>query len=58
MEIFAEFRLYDGADGRLLVVIRDSRTIATRLMSRTAPATMRLLFGSWAALLHTRISGR
>jgi len=58
MEVFAEFRLYDGADGRLLVVIRDSRTITTVLMSRTAPATMRLLFGSWAALLHTRISGR
>lgn len=58
MEIWAEFRLYDGADDRLLAVIRDSRTITTVHLSRTAPATMRQLFGSWAALLHTRISGR
>ena len=58
MEIWAEFRLYDGADERLLAVIRDSRTITTVQLSRTAPVTMRQLFGSWAALLHTRITGR
>jgi hypothetical protein len=58
VEIWAEFRLYDGADGRLLAVTRDSRTITSVQLSRTAPATIRLLFGSWAALLHTRVTGR
>jgi hypothetical protein len=58
MEISAEFRLVDGNDGRLLAVIRDSRTITTVAMSRTAPASVTILFGSWAALLHTRVAGK
>ena len=58
VEIWAEFRLYDVADGSLLGVIRDNRTITSLAMSRTAPVTMARLFGSWAALLHTRVSGR
>ena len=58
LEIWAEFRLYDGGDGSLLAVIRDSRTVTSVAMSRTTPVTMTLLLESWAALLHTRVSGR
>ena len=58
IEIWAEFRLYDASDGKLLAVIRDNRTLTSVAMSRTAPVTINLLFGSWAGLLHTRISGR
>ena len=53
-----EFRLYRRADGRLLAVIRDTRTMTAAAMSRTSPIGFELLFRSWAALLHTRISGR
>lgn len=58
VEIWAEFRLYDGADDSLLAVIRDNRTMTSVAMSRTAPVAVRELFGSWAALLHTRVSGK
>jgi hypothetical protein len=58
VQISAEFRLYDGGDGNLLAVIRDSRTVTSVAMSRTSPVTMKLLLESWAALLHTRISGK
>jgi hypothetical protein len=58
VEIWVEFRLYDAGDERLLAVIRDNRTLTAMQISRTAPATVKLLFGSWAALLHTRVSGR
>ncbi len=58
VEISAEFRLYDDANGRLLAVIRDTRSIISVSMSRTAPVTVVKLFGSWAATLHTRISGK
>lgn len=58
VEIWVEFRLYDASEERLLAVIRDNRTLTSMQMSRTAPATVKLLFGSWAALLHTRVSGK
>ena len=58
VEIWGEFRLYNANDNELLAVIRDNRTLTSMQMSRTAPATVNLLFGSWAALLHTRISGK
>ena len=58
VEITGEFRLYDSAEGTLLAVIRDSRTITSVAMSRTVGPSMQRLFGSWAALLHTRVSGR
>ena len=58
LEIWADFRLSDGENGKLLAVIRDNRTITSAAMSRTAPITMTLLLDSWAALLHTRISGK
>jgi len=58
VEIWVEFRLYDASDERLLAVIRDNRTLTSVQLSRTAPATVNLLFGSWAALLHTRVSGK
>jgi hypothetical protein len=58
LDISAEFRLSDAGSGRLLAVIRDTRSITAGALSRTAPATLNQLFGSWAALLHTRVSGR
>lgn len=58
IEIFVEFRLYDQRDDKLLAVIRDSRTMLSIAMSRTAPAAIQTMFNSWAALLHTRVSGR
>ena len=58
LEIWAEFRLFDGGDGKLLALIRDNRTMTSASMSRTAPVGMRQMLDSWAALLHTRVSGR
>lgn len=58
IEVFMEFRLYDQPGGELVAVIRDSRTMLSIAMSRTAPAAIQTMFNSWAALLHTRISGR
>lgn len=58
IEISAEFRLYDQASGKLLAVVRDSRTMTSVAISRTVGASVRSLFNSWSALLHTRVSGR
>jgi hypothetical protein len=58
IEVSAEFRLYDQDTGSLLAVIRDSRTMTSVAISRTAGASVQTLFNSWAALLHTRVSGR
>jgi hypothetical protein len=58
VEIWVEFRLYDASDERLLAVIRDNRTFTSMQMSRTAPVAVTRLFGSWASLLHTRVSGK
>jgi hypothetical protein len=58
VEISMEFRLYNQASGDLLAVIRDSRTMVSVAMSRTAPVGVETMFNSWAALLHTRVSGR
>lgn len=58
IEVFVEFRLLDQPSGELQAVIRDSRTMLSIAMSRTGPAAMQTMFNSWAALLHTRISGR
>jgi hypothetical protein len=58
VEISMEFRLYNQASGELLAVIRDSRTMVSVAMSRTAPVGVETMFNSWAALLHTRVSGR
>ena len=58
VSVSMEFRLYRRADGRLLAVIRDTRTMTAAAMSRTSPIGFELLFRSWAALLHTRVSGR
>ena len=57
-DIHVEFRLYDQASGRLLAVIRDDRSIPAQQWSRTAGAGIVSVFDSWAALLHTRVSGR
>ena len=58
VEIFMEFRLYNQGSGELLGVVRDSRTMISQAMSRTAPVGVQTMFNSWAALLHTRVSGR
>ena len=58
VEIWAEFRLFDQGSGELLAVIRDNRTMTSVAMSRTAGVSVQALFNSWAALLHTRVSGR
>jgi hypothetical protein len=58
VEIFMEFRLYNQDSGQLLAVIRDSRTMISQAMSRTGPVAVQTMFRSWAALLHTRVSGR
>jgi len=58
VDVSAEFRLYDQGSGDLLAVIRDRRTIGMSVWSRAAGVDMISLFNSWAALLHTRVSGR
>lgn len=58
VEIWMEFRFYDAGNDQLLAVIRDNRTMISVAMSRTAPIGMVELFKSWAALLHTRVSGK
>ena len=58
VEIFMEFRCYNQDSGQLLAVIRDSRTMISQSLSRTAPVAVQTMFNSWAALLHTRVSGR
>ena len=58
VEISMEFRLYNQASGELLAVIRDSRTMISVAMSRTAPVGVETMFNSWAALLRTRVSGK
>ncbi|RLA56377.1 MAG: hypothetical protein DRQ65_03165 [Gammaproteobacteria bacterium] len=58
VEVSMEFRLYNQAGGELLAVIRDSRTMVSVAMSRTTPVAVQTMFNSWAALLHTRVSGK
>lgn len=58
VEVFVEFRLYQQDSGALLAVIRDSRTMTAVAMSRSAPIGLKMMFESWAALLHTRIAGK
>ena len=58
VSVSAEFRIYDAASQRLLAVVRDSQNIASLQWTRAGGADMANLFNSWAALLHTRISGR
>jgi hypothetical protein len=58
VNISAEFRIYDEVSGDLLAVVRDRQTIAALQWTRAAAVDMSNLFNSWAALLHTRISGR
>lgn len=57
VEVSAEFRLVDAASGQLLAVIRDRRAISSLQWTRTAGIDSVNLFNSWAALLHTRVTG-
>ena len=57
VEVSAEFQLVDAASGQLLAVIRDRRAISSLQWTRAAGIDSVNLFNSWAALLHTRISG-
>lgn len=58
VRVTAEFTLYDVASGDLLAVIRDQRVIGLKEWTRGAGQGLNSSFNSWAALLHTRISGR
>ena len=58
VEMWMEFRFYDAGSDQLLAVIRDNRTMISVAMSRTSPIVTLELFRSWAALLHTRVSGK
>lgn len=57
-DIHVEIRLHDEASGELLAVIRDMRTVPAPQWSRAGGIGMINLFRNWAALLHTRVSGR
>jgi len=57
-DIHIEIRLHDQASGELLAVIRDMRTVPAPQWSRAGGIGMINLFRNWAALLHTRVSGR
>ncbi len=58
VEISAEFRIHNAANGELLAVVRDRRNIASLQWGRAAGVDLVNLFNSWASLLHTRVSGR
>ena len=58
VNVSAEFRLLDANSGQLLAVVRDRQTIGSLQWTRAAGVDMANLFNSWAALLHTRVSGR
>ena len=58
VDVSVEFRLLDANDGELLAVIRDRRTIGSLQWTRASGVDIVNLFNSWAALLHTRLSGR
>ncbi len=57
-DIHIEIRLHDQASGELLAVVRDMRTVPAPQWSRAGGIGMINLFRNWAALLHTRVSGR
>lgn len=58
VNVSAEFRLIDTNSGQLLAVVRDRQTIGSLQWTRAGGVDMANLFNSWAALLHTRVSGR
>lgn len=58
VNVSVEFRLFDEESGQLLAVVRDRQTIGSLQWTRSAGVDMANLFNSWAALLHTRVSGR
>ena len=58
VNVSAEFRLFNDKSGQLLSVVRDRQTIGSMQWTRAAGVDMANLLNSWAALLHTRISGR
>jgi len=57
-DVFMEWRLYDQAGGELLGVVRDDQSIPAPQWSLADGANMANLFRPWAAMLHTRVSGR
>ncbi|RLQ22843.1 DUF3313 family protein [Seongchinamella sediminis] len=58
VHVSIEIRLFDGESGQLLAVVRDRQSVGAAQWSRAAGTDMTNLFNSWAALLHTRVSGR
>lgn len=57
-DVFMEWRLYDQGSGELLGVVRDDQSVPAPQWSLADGANMANLFRPWAALLHTRVSGR
>lgn len=59
-EAAIQIRLYDGATGRLLVVIRDKRRIGPRMWGLTSTvsvaADVRSLFNTWSNQLLSRVN--
>lgn len=58
VNVSIEIRLLDDQSGQLLALVRDRQSVGAAQWSRAAGADMTNLFNSWAALLHTRVSGR
>lgn len=58
VNVSVEMRLIDAGSGQLLAVVRDRQSVGAQQWSRAAGTDMANLFNSWAALLHTRVSGR
>lgn len=58
VDVSVEFRLYEQSSGDLLAVIRDTRTVAMLQWTLADGADMANVFNAWAALLHTRVSGK
>lgn len=58
VNVSVEFRLIDSGSEQLLALVRDRQTIGSQQWTRAAGVDMANLLTSWAALLHTRVSGR
>ncbi|MEP5569666.1 MAG: hypothetical protein ABJN62_17620 [Halioglobus sp.] len=58
VNVSVEFRLFDAKSKQLLALVRDRQTIGSQQWTRAAGVDMANLLNSWAALLHTRVSGR
>ncbi|TDG13664.1 DUF3313 family protein [Seongchinamella unica] len=58
VNVSIEIRLFDADSGQLLALVRDRQAVGALQWTRAAGTDMTNLFNAWAALLHTRVSGR